>query len=106
MSKPAVTVSKLIDIVIFLAPRDFKECLMSVWNKIFSPLVQKLWPLLAYVGFSSLSVTRHRGLSWGFPVFHGLRAPSRAARQKVSAAEPWKAESPNWEPNIPRRSRP
>ena len=31
-------------------------------------------------------------------------APSRAARQKVSSAEPWKAASPNWEPNTPTPS--
>ena len=33
-----------------------------------------------------------------------LSAPSRAARQKVSTAEPWKVASPNWEPNTPTRS--
>ena len=30
-------------------------------------------------------------------MFHHLSAPSPAARQKVSTAEPWKAASPNWE---------
>ena len=37
-------------------------------------------------------------------MFRHLSAPSRAARQKVSAAEPWKAASPNWDRNIPARS--
>ena len=37
-------------------------------------------------------------------MFHHLSAPSRATRQKVSAAEPWKAASPNWEPNTRTRS--
>ena len=37
-------------------------------------------------------------------MFHHLSAPSRAARQKVSTAEPWKAASPNWEPNTRTRS--
>ena len=37
-------------------------------------------------------------------MFHHLSAPSRAARQKVSTAEHWKAASTNWEPNTPTRS--
>ena len=37
-------------------------------------------------------------------MFRPLSAPSRAARQKVSTAEHWKAASPNWEPNTPTRS--
>ena len=37
-------------------------------------------------------------------MFHHLSAPPRAARLKGCTAEPWKAASPNWEPNIPRRS--
>ena len=34
-------------------------------------------------------------------MFHHLSAPSRAARQKVFAAEHWKEASPNWEPQHP-----
>ena len=37
-------------------------------------------------------------------MFHHLSAPSRAARRKGCTAEPWKAASPNWDPNI-RHSR-
>ena len=70
MTKPAVTVSKLIDIVIFLAPRDFKECLMSVWNNIFSPRVQKLWPFV--------------GLCWLFFPFHNLASGLELGVPRVS----------------------
>ena len=34
-------------------------------------------------------------------MFHHLSAPPRAARLKGCTAEPWKAASPNWEPNTP-----
>ena len=37
-------------------------------------------------------------------MFRHLSAPSRAARQKGCTAEPWKAKSPNWDPNTPTRS--
>ena len=37
-------------------------------------------------------------------MFHHLSTPSRAARQKVSSAEHWKAASPNWDRNTPTRS--
>ena len=37
-------------------------------------------------------------------MFHHLSTPSRAARRKGCTAEPWKAASPNWDPNIPARS--
>ena len=84
----------------FLASREFKECLTSAWNSIFIPLVQELWPLLAY---SSLSMT-HGAWARALLMFRHLSAPSRAARLKVSTTEPLKAASPNWEPNTPTRS--
>ena len=58
-----------------------------------------MWPLLAYFPFPW-----PMGPELGFPMFHHLSAPSRAARQKVSSAEHWKATSPNWDPNTRTRS--
>ena len=59
-----------------------------------------MWPLLA---FSSLSMT-HGAWAGALLMFRHLSAPSRAARLNVSTAEPWKASSPNWDPNTPTRS--
>ena len=81
-------------------PGLFCESGPAMWTIFFSPLVQKLWPLLAY---SSLSMT-HGAWAGALLMFWHLSAPSRAARQKVSTAEHWKAASPNWEPNTPTRS--
>ena len=39
-----------------------------------------------------------------FSCFHTSALKSRAARQKGCTGEPWKAASPNWEPNTPTRS--
>ena len=64
---------------------EFKKFLKGAWN---ITLVQELRPSTRPVPsmFQRL-----------------ISAPSRA-RQKVSTAEPWKAASPNWDPNIPARS--
>ena len=58
-----------------------------------------MWPLLAFLPFPW-----PMGPELGFPMFRHLSAPSRAARQKGCTAEPWKAKSPNWDPNTPTRS--
>ena len=62
--------------------------------------------IVAFVGFF-FPFHDPWGLSPGsLLMFHHLSAPSRAARQKGCTAEPWKAASPNWEPNTPTRSPP